>query len=104
MEVNGVGCGESRYGHSRIHDVHRHGINSFSGVTRAPYKPSGHQFQSPASCNSAGPTTIRTTVASMNTATASVKPSIWTPRKLPTVNGGRTKTKFALRWGWRQPP
>jgi len=31
-------------------------------------------------------TTIRHTVASMNTATASVKPSIWTTRKLPIVN------------------
>ncbi len=71
------------------------GTSSFSQVAGAPYKPSGHQFQSPASCNNAGPTTIRTTVASINTATASVKPSIWTTRKPPRVNAVKTAIMIA---------
>jgi hypothetical protein len=87
---NRLGSREAMRRHWSIHGVGHHGTSSFSDVAVAPRKPKGHQFQSPASCNSAGPTIIRTTVASMNTATASVKPSIWTTRKLPTVNAVKT--------------
>src|SRR5580658_4032430 len=39
---------------------------------------------------SAGPITIRTSVASINTATANVNPIILTTRKLPKVNAANT--------------
>src|SRR6266481_9633212 len=51
------------------------------GALRVGESPPGHQFQSPATRRSAGPITMRTRVASMNTATASVNPSILTTRK-----------------------
>src|ERR1700758_2308624 len=57
--------------------------------------PPGHQFQSPATRRSAGPITMRTRVASMNTATASVNPSILTTRKLPKVKAANTTIMIA---------
>ena len=39
--------------------------------------------------------TIRTSVASMNTATASVNPSIFTTRKFPKVNAAKTTIMIA---------
>jgi hypothetical protein len=58
-------------------------------------KPPGHQFQSPARRRSAGPITIRTSVASINTATANVNPIILTTRKLPKVNAANTTIMIA---------
>src|SRR5271166_6126688 len=60
-------AGQSRGCHSRL---------AITGALRAVASPPGHQFQSPAIRSSAGPITIRTSVASIKTATASVNPII----------------------------
>src|SRR5450432_3477597 len=78
-----------------VHDLRLHRVLSAIVAVVAPYNPSGHQFRSPASCRSAGPTTIRTTVASISTAAASVNPSILTTRKLPIVNAAKTAIMIA---------
>ena len=57
------------------------GLRHHGRVFRAVASPPGHQFQSPAIRRSAGPITIRTSVASINTATANVNPIILTTRK-----------------------
>src|ERR1700722_1998565 len=63
------------------------------GLLRA--SPQGHQFQSPANRSNAGPITIRTSVASIITATASVKPSILTATTSPNVNAPNTISMIA---------
>src|ERR1035438_7085913 len=65
------------------------------GELRAVASPPGHQFQSPAIRRSAGPITMRTSVASINTATASVNPIILTTRKVPNVNAANTTIMIA---------
>jgi hypothetical protein len=65
------------------------------GAVRAVASPPGHQFQSPAIRRSAGPITIRTSVASINTAIANVNPIILTTRKSPKVNAANTTIMIA---------
>src|ERR1700722_5192320 len=72
-----------------------HSRFAITGAVRPAPSPPGHQFQSPATRSSAGPITIRTRVASMSTATASVNPSILTTRKLPKVNAANTTIMIA---------
>src|SRR5208283_2504906 len=79
----------------RVIDLH-HSPSAITGAPRAAAgSPPGHQFQSPATRRSAGPITMRTSVASINTATASVKPSILTTRKFPKVNAANTTIMIA---------
>jgi hypothetical protein len=66
-------------------------------------RPPGHQFQSPAIRSSAGPITMRTSVASINTATASVNPIIFTTRKLPKVNAANTTIMIGVTKNGIQP-
>src|SRR5580698_7440146 len=64
-------------------------------LSREALRPPGHQFQSPAMRRSAGPITIRTSVASISTATAKVKPIILTTRKSPKVKAANTTIMIA---------
>src|ERR1700722_1912504 len=77
--------------------------DSLRHVTSAPANPQGHQFQSPPSRNSAGPITIRTSVASINTATANVKPNIFTTSTFPNVKAANTTIMIAAALVIRPP-
>src|ERR1700691_6695107 len=76
---------------------------TLAAPTPAPASPHGHQFQSPPSRRSAGPMTIRTSVASISTATAKVNPSILMTRTSPKVNATNTTTIIAAALVIRPP-
>src|SRR5271155_5180537 len=74
-------------------DAYHPGLDAtLAGPTPAPASPHGHQFQSPPRRSSAGPMTMRTSVASISTATAKVNPSILMTSTSPNVNAVNTTT------------
>src|SRR6266446_607992 len=85
---------QREFGETARLDMH-HSPLAITSALRAAASPPGHQFQSPAIRRSAGPITMRTSVASINTATASVNPSILTTRKFPKVNAANTTIMIA---------